>query len=290
MSAKNIGELIIHLGPPKTATTSLQTFFHKLDHPEIVYGGVAQPWKTTKKNSIEKKLYAAITQNEPNSAKEVIEEIKYNLEKGKSVFISDEMFLVKTKETVDSKLRKLFVLLSQFNPMVLLVTREPQAVIESYFGEICNKIEIKNIESFAESSHCEIYKYLSLQKKILNVGYSKIVFLHYKKLVKGNYKLSDIFSFLKKDMDIVLPMKNISKTKSNHRLAKPMSLRYFISRKIRPLKKAPILKNLFGRNLGRIIPSVEINQKIVKKIGLEKFEDFNREYALIDHETEISSP
>ena len=37
------GKLIIHIGPPKTATTSLQHFWLKLNAPGFKYLGIIQP-------------------------------------------------------------------------------------------------------------------------------------------------------------------------------------------------------------------------------------------------------
>ena len=77
------GRLYIHLGPPKTATTSFQYFLQDLNHPEIEYFGIYQP-RSNKKISTGKALYDAIMKNDLIVQKEVSSLINKFLESGKS--------------------------------------------------------------------------------------------------------------------------------------------------------------------------------------------------------------
>lgn len=182
----------IHIGPPKTATTSLQHYFIENKIPNICYGGILQPRKN-KDTTPCATLYKNIKRNKLDYSLNSLNQFNSD----KICFLSEEMFLVNSKYlSWKEKIYRLHEIVSPYQPNILIVLRDPEQAIRSYYREIyhvVNHIKIRNINAFAKSIHCEIYNYEFLINSLKDLGFNKIKVLSFEKLIKGKYKIKDVF-------------------------------------------------------------------------------------------------
>lgn len=283
MEAKNKAELVIHIGPPKTATTSLQEFFQNLKSEEIIYGGTYQP-RTAKPTAVINLIYRyPFSLDKENLSNEIKSFIKENLDQGKNIFLSEEMFLLESPDYgYESKLKNLFEHVKEFNPKILIVVRNPKEALQSYYTELYHKVDTQKIRSFKDfifSKYCEVYKYSLLIEKLRAIGFAEVKVLKYENLVAGEYKLSTIFPNIKDDEQILLTEKNVSKKLAGKRYAKPVPLKQIILRRLAFLRNVPLLKSLFGLGLGKLVPAVEVKGKPVNvNISPDELKEFMDSY------------
>lgn len=184
-------QLYIHIGPPKTATTSFQKYFNKNDVGGINYQGIIQP-RSSNDATFCKRLHNAIfghiTKNH---------NIRPDLSDDEIVFCSEEMFLVESHGIAwQYKIKALFELTESFSPKIIIVLRDPKDAIRSYYQELYHRLDtdkIASINDFAKSNYCKIYDYDYLVKCLYLIGFKKVIMLDFNYLVNGRYRISDIF-------------------------------------------------------------------------------------------------
>jgi hypothetical protein len=127
-------KVYVHIGLPKTATTSLQVdFFPFLDKKECLYAGVIQP--RTEPSHV---LYSTFMKgiNTGRKYEEIRTMIKEVLNEGKSVVISEECILVSNRTICwKQKLQNCAAILKDFDYRILVTVREPVSTIFSYYVE-----------------------------------------------------------------------------------------------------------------------------------------------------------
>ena len=87
------GKVVVHIGPPKTGTTSLQYYFQEFTHPDFFYLGVHQPRKELK-NDLYSDIYNYCCNAKPaNTTKlnRIHKDLKIMLKTYQIVFISEEI-------------------------------------------------------------------------------------------------------------------------------------------------------------------------------------------------------
>lgn len=197
MDMQSKGELIIHIGPPKTATTSFQKFFLYNSFNEISYEGIIQP-RIKNDDTICKLICDSAVEYAKGCdiKKSKIRNIK--LPKSSHCLLSEESFLVNGQAIRwQDKMKGLYKITHHLNPILLIVVRNPIDAIRSYYQEMyyrLDKNEIKSINDFAESNYCVIYKYDELLNFINNTGFSSIKLINFDELINKQYKISDIFN------------------------------------------------------------------------------------------------
>lgn len=282
-----MNKLIIHLGPPKTATTSLQHFFQEQNFSNIEYLGIKQP-RGKSGDSFTSKLYEKVigVDTELN-----LSELK-QLTKEKNVILSEEMFLVQSsKISWKDKLRNLKDILNDFEVIIVIVAREPISAIKSYYQELyysINKEDFPTINHFALSEYCEIYDYKKLAEELNKIGFNDLKLLDYDKLISGHYRLED----LRIDNDSLIKLGHQNKTfkKDEKHFAKNNNLRRSL------IENAPnFLRNKFSTDLKRKILSnipdinfkkgkkidVTISNEIVRKFNIQ-YNNFKKSVNLIE--------
>ncbi|SFN73563.1 hypothetical protein SAMN05660413_02354 [Salegentibacter flavus] len=133
MKSKSKGRLFIHLGPPKTGTTSFQYLLQKIEKEEWFYGGITQPRSGKKELS---KLIFNYCSGQNNDLKYVCYEIDFHFKKFKNIFISEEMLLVhQNKSSLTDKLSRLKVIAANYNTTYIYVSRSTESVLPSYYQE-----------------------------------------------------------------------------------------------------------------------------------------------------------
>lgn len=265
MDMSNKREFIFHIGPPKTATTSLQNFFIENSFEGVKYEGIIQPRKNDN-GSLCKKIY----KNVSNSQVEDIEELSLgDFENSKSYFFSEEMFLFDSRElSWQKKMQRLYALTSQLDPRILIVIRNPIDAIRSYYQEVyysLDKVKITSINDFALSNYCAIYHYEELFKFLNDIGFKDFIALDFNKLVGNKYTGKDLFK-LSSDFYLEIGKSNKSKISDSQYYANNTKLTNVIADTI-PARVKNIVPHNLRKKVISFIPSVKINK--AKKLEVE---------------------
>jgi hypothetical protein len=124
-------KVVIHAGPPKTGTTSIQTFLQESSLSRVCYLGVFQPRHENEcRNRLRDKIYAYINggHEEVSEIQEFIENI---LDSKEVAVFSEEMILhgLNWKSKVD----RLYSISGQFDPRVSMCLKDPKDALTSYY-------------------------------------------------------------------------------------------------------------------------------------------------------------
>jgi hypothetical protein len=254
MSLTNKGHLFIHLGPPKTATTSLQKAFQELRHKQVFYGGIYHPRGT--RQSIADMILHDIESGKQKYYDLVINNIHEALQSYDFLIISEEKFLINNKNsTWKQKIQEMYKYLDDFNPTIILTIRNPLDAIPSYYQQIyigLPKRLRKNFSDFIKSDYCKIYHYEYLINYLNNIGFKKINLIDFNKLTDGNCTLQDFIGHgeLKIDSPIIISHFNKSKQISKTRISQPTTLKRYFSIKISAIPKSRVF---VGMGLSKIL-------------------------------------
>ena len=145
---KLMAKLYIHIGLPKTATTTLQTdFFQLLDSKSIKYVGVRQPRSISADPEYDA-FIKAIYQG--TGIAEVREMFSRVLEGGTSLLLSEEMITVsQVGATWQDKLVNCAEILDGFDYKILVTVRDPVSAMFSYYVELISQYSFQK-EGFVD--------------------------------------------------------------------------------------------------------------------------------------------
>lgn len=158
-----MGKVFIHIGLPKTATTTLQTqMFPVLDQDKIKYLGVFQPRTATESVGF-RLLIDAINSGNVGSARDWV--IK-NINADNSFLLSEECILVsECQADWRSKLKNLAKIVHGLDYELILTVREPVDALFSYYVELYSQFSREN-KSFLDLAmndpRMEIFHYAKL--------------------------------------------------------------------------------------------------------------------------------
>jgi hypothetical protein len=276
------GKLVIHIGPPKTASTSLQTFLQKLETENFVYGGIIQPRKNDI-NSISKRLYTLCKASNGLENKKEIEtlqeDISQILSQTKYLFLSEErLVLVSTGRSYLTKLKALYEIVKEFEPRIIFCVRNPLQALPSYYQEIYHTLpnELSNsFDLFQKSQFAICYQYKNLIENLNEIGFKDLFWFYFNELSGNKYFLNDILGYDEKslkEIKVELHQINVSKVSGNKRMLKRKSR---IESSFRSLfLKLPETIRGFGIG-GKVITFIglffkrkvvlKVNEKILKK-------------------------
>lgn len=191
------GHLYIHIGPPKTATTSIQVGLQQFSDPSYVYSGARQP-KIIQQLDISNVLlrYASGYLGEESTAFiTAIDNIKNNIESGINVVISEEMFLVWQKESSFwSKIRKLDAALVEIPHSYIITIRDPVDALPSYYQELYSGLSIGekwNAQQFFKHERCDCYNYVKVIRFVESLKQT-IRLIHFEAITQPEVKISTI--------------------------------------------------------------------------------------------------
>jgi hypothetical protein len=138
------GKIFVHIGLPKTATTTLQTdFFPVIAIGDITYLGVYQP-RETRHVQLYTDIYDAIKNGQMVTA--VRNEIIRRLQAGETLIISEEMIVVaQDAATFQKKLGNLSALLNGLDYQIILTVREPVSALFSFYVERYDEFYKRNM-------------------------------------------------------------------------------------------------------------------------------------------------
>src|SRR5512143_3414004 len=127
------GTIFVHVGLPKTATTTLQVeFFPAIASDEIAYLGICQPRDGNAQDPLFLRIYDAISSGREIS--KINNELRSRLQSGENLIVSEEMITVTQDEvTFGAKLKHLSMLMSGLDYQIILTVREPVSALFSYY-------------------------------------------------------------------------------------------------------------------------------------------------------------
>jgi len=135
---KNLtGKIIVHIGLPKTATTTLQSdFFPVFVNDFIEYWGVCQPRGKRGQSNAYFNFYRAVDTG--LRVGEVRKELELKIAQGKTVIFSEEMITVSstTSSTWREKLKNLGNILKGLQYDIVVTVRDPIPALFSYYVEL----------------------------------------------------------------------------------------------------------------------------------------------------------
>lgn len=247
------GEVIVHIGPPKTATTALQYTLQSLRSSKFFYGGTAQP---RQRGSLEfsDRLQASCCSAEAD-ASELLAEVSRILNSGRDVVISQERLLVDRPIPHQEKLRNLRRLLRGFDVTLVVCVRDPVAGLQSLYQELYSSLRLAEKLSFRRflgSNQAKVFDYHSLDSSIRIAGFQTTRYIDFDVLTASQLGLA---GFLGADYPVdqqlrIEPTNVGNYSKPEHRKVKGLSLKDALGwRRLLPsslINKAKASSTIYG--------------------------------------------
>ena len=189
----NPGHVILHIGPPKTATTSLQRLLGEFTSDRFYFGGVTQPRKETT-TDLARRLHRVCAGN-AGDASEVRQAISKYVEHGRDVVISEEMFLVDRPVAHQAKLQKLRKVLSGLPVTLVVCVRDPVAGLQSLYQQVFPNLSLReklSFRTFLKSNQARVFDYGSVQEATAEAGFAEVRYISFDRLVAGRLSWADL--------------------------------------------------------------------------------------------------
>jgi len=287
MSLTNASQLYIHLGPPKTATTSLQKAFQDYRSDSYYYGGIFYP--RDKQQTLADLILSRILKQSNKLPDSIEDQIRTNLKTYNKILISEERIL-----TIDKvanwkvKLSNLYSLLAEYDSTIILTVRNPIDAIPSYYQETFNglpKSLQNNLSDFIKSDYCKIFRYKYFIDYLKNIGFTKVILVDYRELIRGKCTFNDFISQSESSNNQPIELVQLNKSKKNNdsRLSSRVSLKGFISKKIAIIPKPKVLKGkAYSKVFLDLLPNTKISKN--KKLPIINAHDDNLKVFLDEYD------
>ncbi|WP_415393762.1 hypothetical protein [Paracoccus sp. SJTW-4] len=164
------GLVYLHVGPPKTGTTSLQLALQEAELPGFTYIGTHQPRSDYPEDRI--KLLSQLARGDeltPAESVELQETFTTALGAGKALIVSEEMLVVdKSEAAIRARLRRAINYFRQelgLSVRLILTLRDPVDAIPSYYQEIFRSLPgdmTSEFSAFARDGRAFCYDYAAL--------------------------------------------------------------------------------------------------------------------------------
>lgn len=239
------GRLFLHIGPPKTATTSLQYAVQAAEDDWYVYGGVRQP-RDPADRGISWQLHEAacgrLERRSPEGER-LVAAIRAPLQAGKHMLVSEEMLLVRQPGMpFQSKIEGLGRFLADLPVTILLTFRDPESGLRSYYQEIFQNlpfVQKMDYRRFCRDERTRIFDYQYMLDLLARNGLTEIRLIDFEHLISGHFSYGDIFGSEARNRNPVpLPWENHGRTQSESgkRVLPAISARSLSSLPFFPLK------------------------------------------------------
>ena len=162
------GLLHIHIGPPKTGSTSVQLALQSVDLPRFQYLGARQPREQDGSgfSSLLHAYCSGITDNISCNLKKQILDMQAKIADGETVVLSEEMFLVwQDQAHFWTKLERLDKVFRGIARRYVVTLRDPKDALPSYYQELWSGLSAQeklNPTLFFNHCRCDCYDYASL--------------------------------------------------------------------------------------------------------------------------------
>ena len=271
------GKLIVHIGLPKTATTSVQiSLFQNYNLQDLNYLGVVQP--RSKKQKKEYYQFTNALDCKDSKSSKAIFDTKKTLQQlirkspQRNILISEEGITVDGALTNwQVKLSRLGEILKGFEYKVLVTVREPVSASYSLYCELYPKIKNKYpnfMDFFEHSNSVKIYHYDELIKHLHQKFDNKSIhYVQFEELKQGDKFVTSINDIIGIDNKDIIPINNENK--------KDIGTVGYITE---PLNLQHIASNIRGMKIGIILMNIPVLNLIIKKIyNKVKFITFKKE-------------
>lgn len=213
-------KIYLHIGLPKTATTTLQSsFFPKVERNDgFIYVGVFQPRGTKKETRIYKSLCDAVYNGESSAFDNAIALMPENCK----IVVSEEMFTVGQKSrSWQENLKHLQAALVNYDYKILVTLRNPIDAVFSYYVELEDLRQSVPIfdSSLVDHPILSIFKFKDLDL-FLEKCFSRerIFYCTFDDIISGNMRSIENF------LDLPYSNKKWSFSKSNERVKSPFGI------------------------------------------------------------------
>jgi len=275
---KNLtGKIIVHIGLPKTATTTLQSdFFPVFVNDFIEYWGVCQPRGKRGQSNAYFNFYRAVDTG--LRVGEVRKELELKIAQGKTVIFSEEMITVSstTSSTWREKLKNLGNILKGLQYDIVVTVRDPIPALFSYYVEL-HRDNYSHGEEFMDRALSdevmEIFHYRKLTEKLVEFfDYNNIHIFKFEDLILNNMEsLGRLISSDYREGDIVL--KDLNRKKKNESFV-------YVKRKI----NVPLIVLIFLNKL-RLLENGSFYSFKSTKIERPSKEDVQKLKVILSNET-----
>ena len=206
----------IHIGLPKTATTSLQEHVFSNSSLSHYYLGVRQP-RETEQSLLYSKLMSLMVASTGDFKQKKNDFLMCLESEETDVFlISEEMFCIDQAILWQDKIKRLALIFKDFEVECLVTTRNPAKGAFSLYVELYNSIKWKCscFDDFLNSNQALIFNYRELAREIsksFGINLMKIQFVNFE-TIKDDSFLREVGIFLGLELAVnKLPITNIKK-------------------------------------------------------------------------------
>jgi len=271
-----MGILIIHIGPPKTATTSLQYYWQTLNIGGFKYLGINQPREN---KTIGSQISKYLLESKSNYSKEQYfkNEIKQIVSKNKITLLSEEAILVEQlNSSIKDKLLKFSKLIDYEKAIIIFATREPSSVYFSYYLEIFRDLPqaLQNdFEKFQQSCYCDCFKYEKLITLMRSIGFKKFHYFNFESLTRNELSLNEILG------TNLLNSNNVIKIlKKNSTPKKTGNIPVTKNSEIKNIIKTVTPSYFKNRGLGKYINNLSLMKNVIELKKTEVLAEINEVY------------
>ena len=191
-----MGRLFLHIGPAKTATTSLQVALEMLSEPRFSYVGVFQP-RPRNHESLARHLHEGLENDDHDLLRSCRESLETLVTAGQIVLLSEEMLSLENNAlTTSTKIERLGKLFSGMPVTVLITLRDPEQGIFSLYQELYQGLPLSQRLSFSlfcGSSQTDCFDYHLLKTKLEQNGLRDVRWLDFQLFVTGALTTANIF-------------------------------------------------------------------------------------------------
>lgn len=192
------GQIICHIGPPKTATTSMQIALNSINISDFLFVGAFQP-RDLDAGSLSQRLHefcAKKKQFSSNDQLRLTRELTDQVGAGKTIFISEEMFLVhQDNASIEEKINALNIVIRDLPCRILITLRDPNFALPSYFQEIFKSLPVRlqlDFSKFCRNKRAICYDYEKLLTIINKAGFKDVSFIDFDMLTAGKIDLGEL--------------------------------------------------------------------------------------------------
>lgn len=186
-------KLLLHIGPPKTATTSLQIALRNIADERFSFGGSLYPREQNTGSLCYKLLKAcsgaSVSQLETDSIRT---EIQALLVSRSTLFFSEELFLVEEPDaSISTKLHRLSEIMLPFDCRIILTLRRARDALPSWYQESLKNPTIPKVafRSFCDSARAACFDYSAICHQLKQLGFRDIRLLEFETLTSANVSL-----------------------------------------------------------------------------------------------------
>ncbi len=192
------GQIICHIGPPKTATTSMQIALSSIKISDFLFVGAFQP-RNLNADSLSQRLHEFCAKKRAFSSTDQLSlarEFTDQVGAGKTVFISEEMFLVhQDNASIKDKIHALKVILGDLPCRIVITLRDPNYALPSYFQEIFKSLPVGlqlDFSKFCRNKRAICYDYEQLLTIINEAGFKDVRLIDFDMLTAGKIDLGEL--------------------------------------------------------------------------------------------------